>query len=123
MVTLGRSDRRGTSTMGCLATLLVFAAVLYYGANIGEVYWRYYQLRDEMRSQATLAPTLNDGVIRRRLVQKVDDLDLPPEAAQFVIRRSIRNLRITIETQYEERVELPLFKHTFVFRPRAEASL
>ena len=31
--------------------------------------------------------------------------------------------RITIQTEYSDRVELPFFKHTFLLRPRAEAPL
>ena len=79
MVT-GASNRRGSSSTGCLLTLLLFSAALYYGINIGEVYWRFYQYQDEMRSQARLAPSLADGVIRRRLLLTVDRLGLPAEA-------------------------------------------
>jgi len=41
--------------MGCLLSLLLFVAFLYYGVNIGEVYFRYYRLLDEIQSQARLA--------------------------------------------------------------------
>ena len=58
-------NRRGTSSLGCLVTLLLFVAALYYGVNIGEVFFRYYRLLDEMQTQAQLAPSLDDGTIRR----------------------------------------------------------
>lgn len=115
--------RRGTSSTGCLLSLLVFAAALYYGINIGEVYWRYYQYQDEMRSQGRLAPSLSDGVIRRRLLLKADQLGLPAEAQRIRINRSARPRQITIEAEYSEDVSLPLFKHTFHFRPRAVEGL
>src|SRR2546422_8677273 len=57
--------RRGASSTGCLISLLVFVALLYYGVNIGEVYFRYYRLLDEMQSQARLAAALDDGTICR----------------------------------------------------------
>ena len=59
----GRSpfDRRGASSLGCLFSLLVFVGALYYGVNIGELFFRYYRLLDEMQSQAQLAPSLDDG--------------------------------------------------------------
>jgi len=66
MVTLLR-NRRGAGTLGCLVSLLIFAAVLYYGYHVGQVYWKFYQLQDAMKSQARLAPSLADDVIRRRL--------------------------------------------------------
>lgn len=122
MVT-GARDRRGSSSTGCLLTLLVFAAALYYGINIGEVYWRFYQYQDEMRSQGRLAPSLSDGVIRRRLILKVDELGLPSEATRIQIKRTARPRQITIESEYSEEVNLPLFKHTFHFRPRAVEGL
>jgi hypothetical protein len=118
-VAVGR-DRRGASTVGCLVTLLIFAAVCYYGFFIGRVYWKYNELQAEMESQARLAPSLTDGVIRRRLVAVVDDLLLPPEAERFVITRSGRPRKITIETEYRETVDLPLFKHEFKLHPTAE---
>ena len=116
-------NRRGTSTRGCLLTLLVLAVGLYYGINIGEVYYRYFQLREEMNSQVRLAPSLSDGVIRRRLVAKAEDLGLPDEAKRFKIQRNARTRRITVETEYEESVDLPFFNHTFTLTPSAEAPL
>lgn len=123
MVKLRRGNRRGSSTLGCLLWLLAFAAVLYYGVHIGAVYWRYYQLVDEMRQEARVAPSLTDDIIRRRLVDQVDQLDLPPEAAHFRIKRTTRPRAITIQTEYRETIELPFFQHTFVFRPRAQEPL
>jgi hypothetical protein len=122
MVTIA-SSRRGSSSTGCLLTLLVFSAALYYGVHIGEVYWRYYQFREEMRSQARLAPSLADGVIRRRLLVTVDELGLPAEAQKIQIKRTARPRQITIESEYAEDVDLPLFKHTFHFQPHAVAGL
>lgn len=122
MVT-GASNRRGSSSTGCLLTLLVFAAALYYGVHIGEVYWRFYQYQEEMRSQARLAPSIPDGVIRRRLLTTVDELGLPAEAQQIQIHRTARPRQITIESEYAEEVTLPLFHHTFQFRPHAVAGL
>jgi hypothetical protein len=101
-------------------SLFLLAAAVYYGINIGQVYLRYYQLRDNMRIQARLASNLRDDVIERRLSEQADSL-LPGGSPEFIISR--RPDRITIETEYTEDVDLPLFKHTFVLRPRAEEPL
>ena len=116
-------SRRGESRLGCLLTLALFVGALYYGINIGEVYIRYYQLLEEMKSVARLAPSLDDQVIRRRLADKVDNLGLPVDAHRFRIVRTERPPRIVIETGYEESLDLPFFNHTFKFRPRAEAPI
>jgi hypothetical protein len=122
MVRLWSTSRRGSGGFGCLFSLLLFAAALYYGVNIGKVYLRYYQLVDDMRTQARLAPSLDDDVIYRRLNQQADSL-LPGNPPRFKITRGGHPNRIVIETQYTDRVDLPLFKHTFVLRPRAEEPL
>jgi hypothetical protein len=121
VVIRGRGARRGAGGFGCLVSLLLFAAALYYGVNIGQVYLRYYQLRDGMRTQARLAPSLHDDVIYRRLGEQADSL--LHKVPQFRITRTDQPKRIVIETEYTDQVDLPLFKHKFVLRPRAEEPL
>ena len=122
MVTPRQRARCGAGGLGCLVSLVLFAAALYYGVNIGQVYLRYYQLMDGMRSQARLAPSLNDDVIYRRLSAQADSL-FPGKAPRFKITRGGHPNRITIETKYTDQVDLPLFKHSFVMHPRAEEPL
>jgi hypothetical protein len=122
MVNLSSPTRRGAGGLGCLMSLILFATALYYGVNIGQVYLRYYQLMDGMRLQARLAPSLQDDVIQRRLTAQADSL-LPGRHPQFKITRGGTPKKITIETVYTDKVELPLFKHSFVMRPRAEERL
>jgi hypothetical protein len=57
------SGRRGAGNLGCLLSLLLFVAALYYGVHVGEVYLRYYRLLDAMRFQASIAPSVTDDVI------------------------------------------------------------
>ena len=46
--------RRGASTLGCLVMLLLVAAGVYFGVNVGEVYWRYYEYQDDIAQQVAL---------------------------------------------------------------------
>lgn len=116
---------RGTSSKGCLLTLLIFAAVLYYAVNIGELYFRYYRLLDEMQSESRLAAGLDDGTIRRRIQAAIDEIGIPDSAGsrQLRIVRMASPRQIVIETHYSESVSLPLFNHTFEFHPRATQPL
>lgn len=116
-------SRRGTSAVGCLVSLVIFAAAVYYGIHLGAPWVRYYQLMDEMRVSARLAPTLPDGVIKRRLEAKADELHLPPEAKKFSISRTGNPRKILISSEYSETVKVPLLTHTFVFTPKAEEPL
>jgi len=118
------ASRRGASSSGCLLSLLIFVAVLYYGVNIGEVYFRYYRLLDEMQTETRIASGLDDGTIRRRIQAAVEEIGLPQEAgANLVIRRTAYPREIVIETRYGESVSLPFFNHTFSLHPRATQPL
>ncbi len=118
MVSLGRRDRLGTSAFGCLISIIALAVVAFYGFHIGQVYFRYYQLQDDMESMARLAPSLKDDVIYRRLAAQSDLLF--GRTLTFQINRSNK---ITIHTEYSDSVDLPLFKHVFHFTHTAEESL
>lgn len=119
------SSRRGASSSGCLLSLLLFVAALYYGVNIGEVYFRYYRLLDEMQTEAHLSAGLDDGTIRRRIQTAIDEIGLPDSAGgrPLQIRRTASPREIVIETRYSERVSLPFFNHSFSFHPRTSQPL
>ena len=118
------AGRRGASSTGCLISLLLFVAFLYYGVNIGEVYFQYYRLVDEMKTQARLAAALDDGTIRRRLQAAITEIGIPDSAGgRLVIVRSAQPREIRIETRYSQAVSLPLFHHTFNFHPKASQPL
>jgi len=96
--------------------------MLYYGYHVGQVYWKFYQLQDAMKSQARLAPSLADDVIRRRLNEAADDI-YPDVKFKFNINRGGRPRKIVIETEYADSVDLPLLKHTFPLTARAEEGI
>ena len=117
-------SRRGASSSGCLLSLLLLVAALYYGVNIGEVYFRYYRLLDEMQTETRIASGLDDGTIRRRIQAAIEEIGLPEAAgSNLVIRRTAFPREIVIETRYSESVSLPFFNHSFNFHPRASQPL
>ena len=123
-------SRRGAGRLGCLITLVLVGAVLYYGADLVAVYFRYWQLKDEMRTAARLAPSLDDATIQRRIRTKVDALALPTPAQRITIRRLARPREIRISTSWEETVViLPFCQHpkycqpTLAFKPEVRAPL
>ena len=110
--------RQGASALGCLLSLALLAGAAYYGVHVGGVYLRYYELLDDMREQARFAGQNSDDAIETHLLAQSDSLLGHPD---FQIRRG--RGEISIETRYAETVDLPLFKHTFMLHPRAEAPL
>jgi hypothetical protein len=115
------TPRRGAGKLGCLVSLLIFVAVLYFGANIGQVYWRFYQFEDDMRQQVRFAGQRTNDQIVTHLRAMADSLGLPESAKKIAIRRSEK--AISLEADYYEHVELPMFVREFHFRPHAEGPL
>jgi len=117
MVNRHRLGRRGVSAIGCVASLLVVLALLFYGINLGRVWWRYWELRDRMKTAARFGVSQSTEQINRQLVADAEDIGLPREAQKFRIQRTEVPASITISTVYSEKVDLPLLKRTFTFRP------
>jgi hypothetical protein len=111
------SMRRGRSSLGCLVTLLILAAVGYFGVNVGEVYLRFFQFQDAMKQEVRFAAHNSDAVILRHLRAKVDSLGLPESAGEVTLQRDGRT--IEIEAEYYEHIELPLMVREVHFSPRA----
>lgn len=110
--------RRGASELGCLFTLLIVAAAIYFGVNIAEKYWRFYEFQDDMNQEVRFAAQSPDDKILARLKAQADSLDLPDDAHDITIRR-VNNV-IHIDAEYYERIELPMYARDVLFRPHAE---
>ncbi len=111
-------DERGATRTGCLFLVLVVVAVVYFGLPIGGMYIRYYRMENEMRTQARFAPSIDNGTIRRRLLQTVDDLGLPLVAgSRLKILRTRRPRQIVISISWEETIILPFYTRVQRFAP------
>ncbi len=114
--------RRGESRLGCLLPLLILATGVYFAIDFGQVYFRAYQFKDAMGSEARFATTLTDDQITRRLAALADSLELPPGAELITIVRSPRT--ISISSDYDEVIKLPMKKEQVIhFHPVAVSSL
>lgn len=114
------SARRGASSLGCLFTLLLIAAAAYFGVNIGEAYWNFYQYEDAMKQELRFNGVRPDSLILARLWAEADSLDLPEDAKEISIERDPRTRTIRLSADYAEQIELPLTVRTFMFHPHAE---
>ncbi len=110
-------NARGLTRTGCLFSVLVLTAVIYFGLPIAAMYIRYYRMENEMQTQARFAPSIDDGTIRRRLLQTIDNLGLPAEARQLRIRRINRPREIIISTSWHETITLPFYTRLQRFQP------
>lgn len=110
--------RRGATKLGCLMSVLIIAAVGYFGANAGDKYWRYLQYKDAMEQEARFRGRQPIPQLRARLRFVADSLGLPEDAGIVSIKRTANE--IFIEAHYEEVIELPGFKREVHFEPKAQ---
>jgi hypothetical protein len=110
--------RRGATALGCLFTLLVMAAIVYFGVNLGRVYWRFYEYQDDMRQEVRFASQHTNDQIVTALRASADSLGLPEGAGKISIRRN--NTSISVEAEYYENVELPMYVKELHLHPHAE---
>ncbi len=116
-----RRSVRGASTLGCLFSIMLLMAVLYYGIDAGRVYWDFYKFQDEMESSARFASTESDDQIRQHLKGVAQDLGLPTEAQRITIQRIVHPRLVTIRSQYTVEIVLPFKRKELTLRPKAEA--
>jgi hypothetical protein len=112
--------RRGASSLGCLFTVLLVAAGVYFGLNIGEAYWNFYQYEDAMKQELRFNGVRPDSLILAHLWVQADSLDLPEDAKDITIERDPRTRTIKLSAEYVEMIELPLTVRAFTFHPHAE---
>ena len=111
-------SRMGSSSLGCLFALLLLSAAVYFGVNVGEVYFRFFQYQDAMRQEVRFASHNSDQIILRHLRAQADSLGLPEAAGEVTLQRDGRH--IEIESDYYEHIELPLYVREVHFNPHAE---
>jgi hypothetical protein len=109
-------NRRGESRIGCLLPLLVLAVAAYFAVDFGSAYFRYYQFKDAMGSEARFSTDRTDDQITKRLSLLADTLQLPPGAELISIERT--PTAVTISSDYDEIIRLPMNKQRVIhFHP------
>jgi hypothetical protein len=114
------SNRRGV-TLGCLLWALVIAAGVYFGVGVAEVFVRHAKFKDAMNQELRFRAKLPDYQLKNRFAFIADSLGLPEDAGIVTITR--RQGRITIESHYEETLDLPGFKKEKHFEVSASSTL
>ncbi len=123
----GRDSESGKIKLGGLITLLIVVALVYYGIDYIQVRLKAYQMQDEVTEQATFGSVVDDNTIRRRLVERATQLDIPLGPRQWGIQRvqTPQGRRITITGVYTDSVVIKLPGNDkifyFKFTPSATA--
>jgi hypothetical protein len=117
----------GRGKLGCLFSIALLVGTAYLIKDVGAVYWRSYQMQDEVKTQAAFAPALTDNVILERLVARADTLGLPLGPKQWYIKRTHEPSEITLRSAYDDSVVFTLLTWRkvvrFHFTPGAKVAL
>jgi hypothetical protein len=97
--------------------LAIASAVVYFGFNLGEVLWNYYQYTDRMEQEVRFAGSRSDAVIKRRIAQFADSIGLPEAAHRVHVKRGQKV--ISIWAEYYDNIEFPGFVREIRFNPKA----
>jgi hypothetical protein len=124
----GFHPEAGKARLGCAVSVLVLVVGVYFGFGYFAIRYRFYQIQDEVKTQATFASALDDATIRQRLVVKSEELRLPLGPRDWTVRRgriAAENRRtITIAAEYQDSMvlDVPGFRKVwyFTFRPGIE---
>ena len=94
----------------------------YFGVNIGEVYWRFYQYQDDMRQEVRFAAHSTDDQILHAS-SRAGRFARPARGGGRDLDSPHADRRSSIESDYYEHIELPLFVREIHFNPHAEGPL
>ncbi len=112
--------RRGVGAPGCMVSLVVIAALVYFGGSYASAYLDYYRFKDAMKQEAKFSLQHTDLEIHSRLKIFADSLGLPPSASMVRVSRS--KARVVISGSYLQPVPIPVVGIRKVrFTPKAEA--
>jgi hypothetical protein len=117
-----RSGERGEGRMGTLVGLSVVALMIYLGFKVVPVMINAYAFRDYMEEEARFAALRNhDEELKKRVLRKAQDLDLPVTANDIKVRRSTTHFDIMVA--YTIPIHTPIYTYNWSFNEETRAPL
>ncbi len=110
--------QRGEGQIGCIIGLIFLLAAGYIAFKMVPVKVRAADLRQEITDVARSAGVYKEPAIRRRIMAKAEELDLPLDPDNLeVVRKSDR---VYIEANYVVPVEFPGYTYQWHFKHIAD---
>ena len=112
-------QERGTGRIRALLTLLVLAAIAYFGMQVIPVYWRAIQMQDATQTIVTQAVSQNlrDNDVRARLEEKAGEFSLPDNKK---IELMHNGKKMIVRVSYTHDIVLPFYTYPWTFDFRKE---
>ncbi len=103
----------GGGKVGCIFWILVLIVVGTVAAKVVPVKIESAQFYDYMEEQAKFGLQARPEAIRRQILQKAKDLDLPVKEQNLTVERTTNEIRI--HCKYEIPIEFPGYTYVYKF--------
>jgi hypothetical protein len=113
-----QKGQRGEGQLGCVIGLIILLAAGYVAYKMIPVKVRAADLRQEITDVARSAGTLREPQIRKQIMAKAEELELPLTPENLVVQR--RSDRVVIEATYTVPVEFPGYTYQWNFKHVAD---
>ena len=113
-----RLGQLGEGQIGCVISLLILLAVGYVCFKMIPVKVKAAELRAEAHQEAKSAGLRDNKKIRKNIMLKAKDLDLPLRDEDLIITRGGNVIRVN--GKYTVVVEFPGYTHNWDFQFKAE---
>ena len=118
----GNSRERGGATRSFLLTIIIVAALIFFGAEIVPPYFANYQLQDSIETEARFANANNKTQqdVQSDVMWKIKDLGIPAQAKDVQVTM-VQGI-VTISVNYSVPVNLRVYQFTLQFHSHADNS-
>lgn len=116
-------DERGEGRLGTLFGVLVLAMFIYLGVKVVPLLVSVYEFRDSIEEQARFAalPRHDDEEVKRSILRKARELELPVGAKDVSVNRT--STRIDIKVKYTVPIETPVYTYKWALDESLSAPL
>lgn len=118
----GNFRERGGATRSFLLTIIIVAALIFFGVEIIPPYFANYQLQDSIETEARFAAgnNKNQQDILSDVMWKIKDLGIPAQAKDVHVTM-VQDV-VTISINYSVPINLRVYQFTLQFHPHADNS-
>ena len=117
-----KHEERGGGRASFLIVLALFLVGVFVAVKIVPVRIDGYNFREMLREEARFASIhRNDQVIRNRIIDKAETLEIPLDPKNLTIRRT--KSEVIIKAKYDQPVDLKVTTYTYRFRGELRAPL
>ncbi len=110
--------QRGEGQIGCIIGLIILVAAGYIAYKMIPVKVRAADLRQEITDVARSAGIYKEPQIRKRIMEKAEELELPLDPNNLIVVR--KSDRVYIEASYTVPVEFPGYTYQYHFKHIAD---